>query len=258
METFHKVGTRRAIATEAASLRWLRVMGGAAVARTQSVGTTWLTTTLLDPATPSRSDAFDFGRRLASTHAAGAGWWGQAPPELDPADLVLAELEAPAAASPRWGSFGEFYAEARTRPYVALASFLDGDESALLNRACDVIAEGKFDSPQPGMCHGVARIHGDLWGGNIVWAAHGNGTTGTLIDPCAHGGHAETDLAELALFGSEHLESTIAGYQEVSVLADGWRERIPLHQFHMLLVHVVLYQGNYVRRALEVARQLSA
>ena len=97
----------------------------------------------------------------------------------------------------------------------------------------------------------MARIHGDLWGGNVVWAEEG-----TLIDPCANGGHAETDLAELALFTSPHLAHTIAGYDEVSQLADGWRERVPLHQFHMLLVHVVLFGGGYLRQTLDVARRL--
>ena len=42
-----------------------------------------------------------------------------------------------------------------------------------------------------------ARLHGDLWAGNLLWTADG----GVLIDPAAHGGHRETDLAMLALFG---------------------------------------------------------
>lgn len=256
METFHKVGSHGAIATEVASLRWLRVPGGAAVAQLKDSGTTWLTTGLLDPAMPSRADAANFGRRLAVTHAAGAGWWGQAPLEMKPEDLTLAELPAPAAARPKWTTFGEFFAEARTRPYVRMADFLDTDDAALLHQACDAVAEGRFDAPQPARCGPVARIHGDLWSGNIVWARQADATIGTLIDPCAHGGHAETDLAELALFGVDHLDAILAGYQEVSPLADGWSERVELHQFHMLLVHVVLFQGTFVRRALEVARRL--
>ena len=90
----------------------------------------------------------------------------------------------------------------------------------------------------------------------MVWASHGNHTVGTMIDACAHGGHAETDLADLALFGSPHLDATIEGYNDVSPLADGWRARVPVHQFHKLLVHVVLFQGAYVPRALDVAAWL--
>lgn len=257
MRTFRKSGSRRAVATEVASLRWLadaEAGGGAAVAVLADSGDDWLETVLLTHGSPSTNHAAEFGRRLARTHAAGALWWGQAPPGLDPAHLATANLGTPAAPEPLWGSFGEYYAEGRLRPYVEMAHWLDPGDAALLHRACDAVATGRFDSPQPRLCGDVARIHGDLWGGNVVWTTDG---VGTLIDPCANGGHAETDLAELALFGSPHLAATVAGYDEVSPLADGWRERVPLHQFHMLLVHVVLFGGGYVRQALSVARSLA-
>lgn len=260
MDTFRKTGSRRAIATEAASLRWLAEAqgdGGAAVADLAGVGDEWLETVYLPDVAPSRDDAAEFGRRLARTHAAGAEWWARAPPGMDPADLATANLPTPAVAAPTFGGFGEYYAEARLRPYVRQAGFLDPDDAALLHRACDAVASGRFDHPQPALCGEVARIHGDLWGGNVVWARTADGAVGTLIDPCANGGHAETDLAELALFGSPHLEATIAGYHEVSPLADGWRERVGLHQLHMLLVHVVLFRGGYVRQALSAARRLT-
>ena len=32
---------------------------------------------------------------------------------------------------------------------------------------------------------------------------------------------------------------------EAAPLADGWRERVPLHQLHPLLVHVVLFGASY-------------
>lgn len=83
-----------------------------------------------------------------------------------------------------------------------------------------------------------------------------SGGTGVLIDPSAHGGHAETDLAELALFGAPHWEDIVAGYQEVSPLADGYLERVELHYFHMLIVHAALFGGGYVGRTVDVARQL--
>lgn len=258
MESFRKTGSRRAISTEAASLRWLAEAqpDGAAVADLVGSGPGWLETRYLASASPTAEDAAAFGRRLAHTHAAGAQWWAQAPPGMDPADLATANLPTPAVAQPAWGGFGEYYAEARLRPYVLQAGFLPDGDAALLHRACDAVASGRYDHPQPTLCGEVARIHGDLWGGNVVWAGSPRGAVGTLIDPCANGGHAETDLAELALFGSPHLDATVAGYREVSPLADGWRERVPLHQLHMLLVHVVLFRGGYVRQALSVARRL--
>ena len=88
-----------------------------------------------------------------------------------------------------------------------------------------------------------ARIHGDLWPGNVLWGADGRAW---LVDPAAHGGHRETDLAQLALFGgAPELARILAGYQEIWPLADGWRERVPVHQLHLLLVHTALFGGGY-------------
>ncbi len=260
METYRKQASAEAIASEAAGLRWLADAGGAAVAELVDVGDTWLETRLMRPGTPSRDDAADFGRRLAATHAAGAGWWGAAPPGADPSAQRLAELPAPMARAPRYGSFGEFLADARLAPYLRAAEALDDGERRVLARAVDRIADGVHDSPQPALVrrsgHEAARIHGDLWGGNVVWERAGGGTVGTLIDPAAHGGHAESDLAELHVFGSPHLDATMAGYDEVSPLAEGWRERVGVHQLHMLLVHVVLFGRSYVGRSVDIARKL--
>lgn len=256
--SFHKSGSPAAIATEVASLFWLAdAAGGAAVAEVVNRGQSWLETRRLAHGTPSPEDAARFGRHLARTHAAGAPHWGAPPPGLRDTDARLAELPAPVTRTPRWNSWGEFYAEARLRPYLRLAE-VPREAKLVLHRAIDLVAEGRFDAPQPALVGGVARIHGDLWAGNVMWAITpgGRGTTGTLLDPSAHGGHAETDLAELALFRAPHLDSIIAGYQEVSPLADGWQHRVSVHQFHMMLVHAALYSGNYIPQALTLARRL--
>ena len=256
--SFHKSGSPAAIATEVASLFWLAdAAGGAAVAEVVNRGQSWLETRRLAHGTPSPEDAARFGRHLARTHAAGAPHWGAPPPGLRDTDARLAELPAPVSRTPRWNSWGEFYAEARLRPYLRLAE-VPREARLVLHRAIDLVAEGRFDAPQPALVGGVARIPGDLWAGNVMWAITpgGRGTTGTLLDPSAHGGHAETDLAELALFRAPHLDSIIAGYQEVSPLADGWQHRVSVHQFHMMLVHAALYSGNYIPQALTLARRL--
>ena len=74
-----------------------------------------------------------------------------------------------------------------------------------------------------------------------------------LIDPAAYGGHRELDLAMLALFGLPHLPRVLEAYQEARPLADGWEERIPLHQLFPLLVHAALFGGGYGTRAAEAA-----
>ena len=86
-----------------------------------------------------------------------------------------------------------------------------------------------------------SRIHGDCWSGNVLWS----GGRGWLIDPAAQGGHRETDLAMLALFGAPYLDRILAAYSDVAPLAAGWRDRVPLHQLHPLLVHACLFGSGY-------------
>jgi fructosamine-3-kinase len=95
-----------------------------------------------------------------------------------------------------------------------------------------------------------SRIHGDCWAGNVLWS----GGRGWLIDPAAHGGHRETDLAMLALFGASHLDRILAGYNDAVPLAAGWRARVPLHQLHPLLVHACLFGASYRDPVLSAAR----
>ena len=95
-----------------------------------------------------------------------------------------------------------------------------------------------------------ARLHGDLWNGNVLWGTDGRVR---VIDPAAHGGHRETDLAMLALFGLPHLPRVLDAYDEVAPLADGWQDRPALHQLFPLLVHACLFGGGYGARAADAA-----
>ena len=88
----------------------------------------------------------------------------------------------------------------------------------------------------------------------MVWS----GGSGWLVDPAAHGGHRETDLAMLALFGAPYLDRILGSYAAEWPLAAGWRERVPLHQLHPLLVHVCLFGAAYRQEALAAARAVLA
>src|SRR5213078_3084658 len=86
-----------------------------------------------------------------------------------------------------------------------------------------------------------ARLHGDLWSGNVLTGADGRPV---LIDPAAYGGHREIDLAMLRLFGSPGAGFEEA-YEEVAPLAAGHEERVELWQILPLLTHAALFGGSW-------------
>ncbi|WP_285601167.1 fructosamine kinase family protein [Kineosporia sp. NBRC 101731] len=236
---------------EAAGLRWLGAAtqaGGTPVADVLEVTTSSIILPRYPIVSPTPEAAREFGRRLALTHRAGAPHHGCAPPGV--ADGFIATLPLPHLTEPppHWG---DFYARSRVEPFARAAQACGGLSGSGLNlvlNLCDRLREG--DPALTGPETKPARLHGDLWSGNVLWTPVG----AVVIDPAAHGGHPETDLAMLALFGLPHLESVLDGYQETAPLADGWRDRRPLHQVHPLLVHAVLFGASYGEQATRVAR----
>ena len=157
-------------------------------------------------------------------------------------------------------SWGAFFAEYRIRDFVRRIvdrGGFDAAEAAVFDRVADRLEDGTLGSPQPRLVGDApARIHGDLWAGNVLWPRDSSEPTGAvLIDATPHGGHAETDLALLALFGLPRLEAVLAAYDAESRLADGWQERVELHQLAPLLLHVFLFGGSYTDHALRAARR---
>lgn len=220
---------------EAAGLRWLAEAQGARCVDVIEVSARRIAVARVPAVTATPDAAYAFGRGLARTHLAGADRFGSAPDGWD-GPLYIGERQMPRIESDSWG---EFYAFGRVLPFLddALAAGnLEVRETRLVRQACDLIAEGAFDDDDP-----PARIHGDLWSGNVLFGPDG----AVMIDPAAHGGHAETDLAMLALFGAPHLDDVLTGYEEVSPLRAGWRTRVLLHQMHPLAVHAVGHGRMY-------------
>ncbi|MDA0174294.1 fructosamine kinase family protein, partial [Solirubrobacter taibaiensis] len=128
----------------------------------------------------------------------------------------------------------EFYATRRLLPLLPEAGL-----SARGNRAVEAVCDRIADlagPPEP-----AARLHGDLWSGNVHWDRQGRPW---LIDPAVYGGHREIDLAMLQLFGNPGRQF-FAAYEDRHPLATGWQERVPLYQLFPLLVHAVLFGGSY-------------
>ena len=260
---------------EASALRWLaeaECEGGMSVVRVLSADKKALSEERIIPGRPSAPAARKIGRALAITHAKGAAWYGCPPDGWDfgwGAGYVIADSLTPVVphkdAAENWGAY---YAESLVMGYTKQAfdlGVIDETGNRLVQRVASRLQDGIYDAPQPDLVEqtiaassgsiACARLHGDLWAGNILWdASDSSATGGILIDPMAHGGHAETDLAMLSLFGFPYLDEVLRSYDETSPLAEGWRERMQLHQLAPLLHHCVLFGKSYVPAALAVAK----
>ncbi|MFI1992404.1 fructosamine kinase family protein [Actinoplanes sp. NPDC020271] len=218
-------------AAEAAGLRWLRAAGAVPVpemivALPHVIATEWV-----DEGEADRHAAENFGRGLAALHRSGAeqfgapwpGWIGPLPLDNTPSD----------------GPWSTWFAERRLLPYLRISAdrgALSGADIAVVEEIIKTIEAYAVEEPP-------ARIHGDLWPGNLLWGADGRGW---LVDPAAHGGHRETDLATLSLFGGvAQLDVIIAAYRAEWPLAEGWERRVPLHQLHLLLVHTAAFGAGF-------------
>jgi len=229
--------------TEARGLAWLRAAGGVDVPEVLAAEPDCLILAWVEPGRPSAEVAEQLGRALAGTHRAGSPVFGTE----DGADGYIGTLPMPNRAADSWP---EFFATRRVLPYLKLAT--DRGNIAPAD-AADVEKVVRRIVDLAGPAEPPARLHGDLWAGNVLWAADGRAF---LVDPAAYGGHRETDLAMLALFGLPQLQRTLDAYHEAYPLTDGWQDRVPLHQLFPLLVHACLFGGGYGARAGDAARTL--
>lgn len=271
-KTFEKHGGfNEDLRAEAAALSWLKAaenQGGIPAVTVISASQDTLVEERIATTAPTAQTARKAGEALAKTHAAGAAWYGCPPPGWQGKGYVISGVCTPVVAhKDTYATWGAFFAHERLEPlmrYTRDKHVLHTDQIKVLERVCTRLERGDFDAPQPELVEHTcatshmtcARIHGDLWAGNLLWDANPANPIGAiLIDPMAHGGHAETDIAMLALFGCAYLKEFIQGYESVSPLADGWQERIALHQLSPLLLHCALFGSGYVYETMRAAEQ---
>ena len=231
-------------AAEAAALEWLAEPAALRVPRVLAVSDELLALEWVDEGRLGAAGEDELGRGLAALHLAGAERFG-AVADGAPTDTRIGPLLLPNDPCPDWPSF---YAERRLRPLLPRASkrgALSAGGRRAVERVCERLPE-LAGPPEP-----PARLHGDLWSGNVLAGADGRPW---LIDPAAYGGHREVDLAMLRLFGAPSPRA-LAAYEEAAPLADGHEERVPLWQLFPLLVHAVLFGGGYGASVERVARR---
>lgn len=232
--------------TEAAGLSWLREPVAVPVPEVLAVsdGTAddpaFLVLEWLDVGRPIASTEADLGRALAELHRAGAHRFGREDRRTTGSRGLPNEPCA---------SWPEFYATQRLAPLARLAH----DEQALSPAAVAGLErlDGDVLSEFAGADEPPARLHGDLWAGNRLVDAEGRSW---LIDPAAHGGHREFDLAMMRLFGG-YGDDCFAAYAEAHPLAEGWEDRVALHQIAPLVVHAIKFGGSYVDAATAAIRR---
>jgi fructosamine-3-kinase len=230
---------------EAAGLLWLDAAGALRVPRVLAVsGATsgsepaFLVLEWLEPAAPRAGFDEELGHGLAALHRHGAPCFG-----LD-RDNFIGRLPQ---ANRVMDSWVDFYRTQRLEAQLRLAvdaRRVDGSLvrkfDRLFSRLVELVGE-----PEP-----PARLHGDLWGGNLHVDENG---APCLIDPAVYGGHREIDLAMMRLFGGFAARVFLA-YEEAFPLPPGHAERVALYQLYPLLVHTNLFGGGY---AASVERALS-
>jgi fructosamine-3-kinase len=230
-------------ASEAAGLQWLAEPDALRVPEVLAVDEGWLALEWIERGGLHAAGEEELGRGLAELHGAGAPCFGSFR-GADGERAWLGSLRLPNAPASDWPSF---YAQRRLAPLARIAHERHALSAAgwrAVERVCERLCElcGPAEPP--------ARLHGDLWFGNVLGDAQGRPW---LIDPAAYGGHREVDLAMLALFGDA--TRTIAAYREVAPLAEGWEERVELYQLLPLLAHAALFGGSYQQSAERTAQR---
>jgi len=242
-------------AAEAAALAWLAEPGTVRVPAVIACSERFLALEWVEPGSLDAAGEEELGRGLAGLHAAGAPAFGRperaaaAPPADASAapsgELRIGPLVLDAAPTATWA---ELYAERLVRPLIADArdrGALSARGAEAVGRACDRMEQLAGPEEPP------ARLHGDLWSGNVHAGTDGRAW---LVDPIAYGGQREVDLAMLRLFGGPS-RRVIDAYDEAAPLADGHEQRVELWQLFPLMVHAVLFGGGYGGSAEAVARR---
>jgi fructosamine-3-kinase len=219
-------------AAEARGLGWLGAPQLIRIPRTVAFDEHVLILEWIEPGQPAAEFDERLGRELAALHRFSPPSFG-----LDH-DNFIGSLPQTNTTAETWG---DFYLGRRLEPQIKRATDagclpprLKRTFARLLPRVGELVGP-----PEP-----PARLHGDLWNGNVLCDSEGRPC---LVDPAVYGGHREMDLAMMRLFGG-FSSRVFAAYAEAFPLEPGHLDRVPLHQLYPLLVHVNLFGGAYLAK----------
>lgn len=140
-----------------------------------------------------------------------------------------------------WHSDGyEFFADQRLLFQARMAfdnGYLESPWVIHIESICERLTELIPNQPP-------SLIHGDLWPGNILVDDSGQPA---LIDPAAHYGWREADIAMTLLFGGLPHDFYQA-YDEAWPMEPRWRSRVPLYNLYHLLNHLNIFGVSYLEQ----------
>jgi fructosamine-3-kinase len=221
---------------EARGLAWLAEAGAVRVPAVVAVGEAFLALELVVASPPARDFDERLGRGLAALHRFGAPRFG-----LDHDNFIGRLPQGNAAVG--GDTWPAFYRQRRLEAQLRRAVD-EGQASSRMRRGFERLFAAFDDDAASllGPAEPPSRLHGDLWGGNLLCDEAG---APCLCDPAVYGGHREIDLAMMRLFGGFG-PRVFAAYDEAFPLAPGHAARVAVYQLYPLMVHVNLFGGSYV------------
>jgi fructosamine-3-kinase len=143
-----------------------------------------------------------------------------------------------------YSSWPVFYAFNRLQPLTRL-----GYDNQVLDKEMVKQMEGLWRRlPDIFPDEPPALVHGDLWSGNFMVGPNGRAV---VYDPAPYYGNREMDLAMARLFGGFDARFYFS-YQTMYPLAEEWQKRISICQLYPLLVHLILFGGNFYKSVKEI------
>ncbi|MHC4107064.1 MAG: fructosamine kinase family protein [Planctomycetota bacterium] len=201
--------------------------------------------TALEPGAATQKAWRSFGEELAHLHAGDAGTrYG-----FD-IDNHLGTTPQPNTWCGDWVEFNSRYRLGYQVELARESGRMDAHEVGRVGAVIDRLARLIPRRPKP------ALLHGDLWSGNALPAASGEGEPRiAVIDPACSIGDGWADIAMMRLFGG-FARGCFEAYTAAADDRQDVEQRVAVYQLYHVLNHVNLFGGGYVSQAMALVGRL--